>query len=124
MIISAHKIRLYPNKRQQTTFAKSCGTARFSYNWALAEWKRQYESGEKPSEAKLRIQLNSIKKEQYPWMSEVSERCGKYAIKNLGVAFDRFFKGIAKYPKFKKKFVHDSFTLDNERFSVNGNKIT
>jgi putative transposase len=104
--------------------AKSCGTARFSYNWALAEWKRQYDSGEKPSEAKLRKQLNSVKKEQYPWMSEVSERCGKYAIKNLGTAFDRFFKGIAKYPKFKKKFVNDSFTLDYERFSIKGRKIT
>jgi len=28
-------------------------------------------------------------------------------------AFDRFFKGLAKYPKFKKKYHHDSFTLDN-----------
>ena len=124
MIILAHKIRLYPNKRQQTMLSKSCGTARFSYNWALSEWKRLYESGENPSEAKLRKQLNSIKKEQYPWMSDVSERCGKYAIKNLGIAFDRLFKGIAKYPKFKKKFVNDSFTLDYERFSVKGNNIT
>jgi len=123
MIILAHKIRLYPNNKQRTMLAKSCGTARFSYNWALAEWKRQYDAGEKPNEAKLRKQLNSIKKEQYPWMSEVSERCGKYAIKNLGTAFDRFFDGIAKFPKFKKKFVNDSFTLDHERFSVKGKKV-
>jgi len=124
MTLLAHKIRLYPNNKQQTMLAKSCGTARFSYNWALTEWKRQYESGNKPNEAKLRKQLNAIKKEQYPWMSEVSERCAKYAIKNLGAAFDRFFKGIAKYPKFKKKFVNDSFTLDYERFAVNGKKIS
>ena len=47
--------------------------------------------------AKLCKQLNTIKKELHPWMAEVSERCAKYAIKNLGTAFDRFFKGIAKY---------------------------
>jgi putative transposase len=124
MTILAHTIRLYPNNKQRTLLAKSCGTARFSYNWALAEWGRQYEAGDKPSEAKLRKQLNAIKKEQYPWMSEVSERCAKYAIKNLGVAFDRFFNGLGKYPKFKKKFVNDRFTLDNERFFVKGKKIS
>jgi putative transposase len=30
----------------------------------------------------------------------------------LSDAFNRFFKGLAKYPNFKKKGLHDSFTLD------------
>ncbi len=25
-------------------FAKGCGVARFSYNWALARWQAQYEA--------------------------------------------------------------------------------
>ncbi|MGB5600033.1 MAG: helix-turn-helix domain-containing protein, partial [Thiothrix litoralis] len=41
MIIS-HKIRLDPNNKQATYFAKAAGTARFTYNWALAEWQTQY----------------------------------------------------------------------------------
>jgi putative transposase len=45
-MIRVHKVRLYPNNQQATLFAKSCGVARFAYNWALAEWKRQYEAGE------------------------------------------------------------------------------
>ena len=41
MIIS-HKIRLDPNNQQATYLAKAAGTARFAYNWALAEWQTQY----------------------------------------------------------------------------------
>ena len=41
MIIS-HKIRLNPNNKQATYLAKAAGTARFAYNWALAEWQTQY----------------------------------------------------------------------------------
>jgi hypothetical protein len=27
-------------------------------------------------------------------------------------AFERFFKGLGEYPKFKNKFQHNSFTVD------------
>src|SRR5215470_18743279 len=54
----AHKIALDPTNKQRTYFARGCGTARFSYNWALAEWERQYKAGGKPSQAALRRQLD------------------------------------------------------------------
>lgn len=121
MPILAHKIRLYPNDKQKTLLAKSCGTSRFAYNWALAEWQRQYEAGEKPNATKLRRDLNAIKKEQFPWMYEVSKCAPQQAIIDLGTAFKRFFKGLAKYPKFKKKFINDSFYLDNLNFRLRKN---
>ncbi len=71
-MLIAHKIELDPNNVQATYFAKASGTARFSYNWALAEWKRQYAAGEKPSEGALRRQLNGIKRDEYPWMLDVN----------------------------------------------------
>jgi putative transposase len=43
----AHKIELKPNNKQKTYFAKASGVARFSYNWALAEWNRIYEENKK-----------------------------------------------------------------------------
>ncbi len=46
-------------------------------------------------------------------MNELSSRVYQYTFLNLGEAFNRFFKGLAKYPKFKKKGKADSFTLDN-----------
>ena len=35
-------------------------------------------------------------------------------------SFKNFFAGRAKYPKFKKKGIHDSFTLSNDQFSLDG----
>ena len=117
-MIRVHKIRLDPNDRQATQLAKSCGVARFAYNWALAEWTRQYKAGEKPNEAKLRKQLNAIKREQFPWMSEVSKTAPQQAIKNLGTAFNNAFSRLKKgekpgFPRFKRKGIRDRFRADN-----------
>jgi putative transposase len=120
-LILAHKIALDPNEAQRTYFAKAAGTARFAYNWALSEWKRQYEASGKPSEGALRQLLNAIKYEQFPWMLEVSKTAPQQAIKNLGTAFHNFFEDLKKpkherhfhYPQFKKKGEHDSFRADN-----------
>nr|WP_240038861.1 MULTISPECIES: transposase [Okeania] len=50
----------------------------------------------------------------------MSSKVYQYAFRNLGEAFKRFFKGLGKYPKFKKKGRSDSFpsecyanTIDN-----------
>jgi putative transposase len=36
-MIKAHKIRLHPTPEQAKYFARAAGTARFVFNWALAE---------------------------------------------------------------------------------------
>ena len=41
-MLLAHRIRLDPNQVQATHLASAAGTARFAYNWALAEWQRMY----------------------------------------------------------------------------------
>ena len=128
-MIVAHKIALDPNNVQATYFAKAAGVARFAYNWALAEWQRQYEAWKldnsllKPSQAALRRQLNAIKREQFPWMLEVTKCAPQMAIIQLGEAFKNFFAGRAKYPKFRKKGVHDRITLTNDQFSIDGCRI-
>lgn len=128
-MLIAHKIALKPNNVQATYFARAAGTARFAYNWALAEWQRQYEAWKadntlpKPSQAALRRQLNAIKREQFPWMLEVTKNAPQMAIIQLGDAFKNFFAGRAWYPQFRKKGVHDRFTLTNDQFSVEGSRI-
>ncbi len=128
-MIVAHKIALNPNKRQATYFAKAAGTARFAYNWALAEWQRQYEAWKadnrlpKPNEVILRCQLNAIKHKQFPWMLEVTKCAPQMAILQLGKAFENFFAGRAKYPTFRKQGVHDRFTLTNDKFRIDGCRI-
>ena len=123
-MILAHKIQLDPNNKQRTYFAKACGIARFAYNWALAEWKRRHEAGEKVSEEKLRRELNAIKREQFPWMMEVTKCAPQLAIMDLGKAFINFFHKRAEFPKFKKKGRKDSFSLSNDQFKIIGKTIS
>lgn len=128
-MLIAHKIALDPNNVQVTYFTRAAGTARFAYNWALVEWKRQYVAWKndnrlpKPSQAALRRQLNAVKREQFPWMQEVTKNAPQMAIIQLGEAFKNFFAGRASYPQFRKKGVRDRFTLTNDKFSIDGSRI-
>ena len=85
-MLIAHKIALDLNNVQATYMARAAGTARFAYNWALAEWQRQYAAHRadpslpRPSQAALRRQLNAIKAEQFPWMLEVTKNAPKWRL--------------------------------------------
>ena len=103
MISIAHRIELKPNNKQKTYFRKAFGCARLAYNWGLAEWKRMYEAGEKPSGREIRKRFNAIKKEQFPFVYEVTKCAVDQPFINLQSAFDRFFKKLGAYPQFKKK---------------------
>ncbi|MEB6589904.1 transposase [Pseudomonas asiatica] len=125
-MLIAHRIALDLNNVQAIYMARAAGTARFAYNWALTEWKSQYEawkldsSQPKPTQAALRRQLNSIKRERFPWMLEVTKNAPQMAIIQLGQAFQNFFAGRSKYPQLRKKGVHDRFTLTNDQFNIDG----
>lgn len=112
-VVLSHRIALVPTAAQEVLLRQAVGVSRFAYNWALAEWKRQYQAGEKPSEVALRRQLNASKRQQYPWMLLVPKSVPQQAIKNCGAAFRRFFQKQGRYPKFKKKGMRDSARFDN-----------
>lgn len=128
-MILAHKIALDPNNEQRTYFAKAAGTARFAFNWALAEWQKQYDAWkldnglERPSQYSLRRQLNAVKRTDYPWMAEVTKNAPQMAIIQLGEAFKNFWAKRARYPTFRRKGVDDRFTLTNDQFVLNGSRI-
>ncbi len=119
-MLITHRIALDPNNKQRRYFARAAGTARFAYNWALSEWKAQYEARKldpslpSPSEVSLRKKLNSLKREQFPWMFDVTKCAAQEAIIDLGASFKAFFEKRANYPRFKAKAVHDSFCAANE----------
>ena len=122
-MLLAHKIELKCNNKQSTYFAKACGAARKAYNWALDEWQKEYAEGGKPNETALRRKLNSIKREKFPWMLEVTKNAPQMAIIQLGQAFRNFFAKRSGYPTFRKKWIDDRFTLTNDQFTVNGSRI-
>lgn len=125
----AHKIALDLNNHQRMYMLRATGVARFAYNWALEQWGIQYRAWReddtlpKPSQFSLRKQLNEIKKESFPWMLEVTKCAPQLAIIQLGEAFKNFFAHRAAYPKFRKKGVHDRFSISNDQFAVQGKRI-
>src|SRR5215472_8530445 len=123
-MIKAHKIRLNPTSEQANYFARAAGTARFTFNWALAEWRRQYEAGEKPSAFALKKQFNAIRRAQFPWSYDVTKCAIEGAFMDVAAAFKNFFTGRKAgrktgYPAFKsKKRSRQSFYLANDKFTV------
>lgn len=123
-MIRAHKIRLNPTAEQARYFAKAAGTARFVWNWALAEWKRQYEAGEKPTALKLKKHFNEIRREQFPWTWDVTKNASDQPFLDLGKALTAFFERKARYPRFKsKKRSKPSFYLANDQLERGDHRL-
>jgi putative transposase len=123
-MIKTHKIRLHPTPEQANYCARAAGTSRFVWNWALAEWKRQFEAGEKPSALKLKKQFNEIRREQFPWTWEVTKNASDQPFLDLGKAFTAFFAGKARHPRFKsKKRSKPSFYLANDQLELGDHRI-
>jgi putative transposase len=121
----SHRIQLDPTAKQAIYFAKACGTARLVWNFALAEWNQQYAIGGKPKASEIKRYFNSIKYERFPWLKDVHRDAHSQPFANLQEAFGKFFKKTAKYPRFKKKGKsRDSFYIANDKFKVNGRRIT
>lgn len=130
----AHKIELKPNNKQRTYFCKACGTARFAFNWGLAEWDRLYLENKKlpkedPTRTKisgmsLKKSFNAIKKSQFPWIYEVTKYASQQPFLDLQDAWQKFFKQGAGKPRFKKKGKsHDSFYVGGDQIKIRGQKI-
>jgi IS605 OrfB family transposase len=86
----AHTIRLNPTPEQEQYFRKAAGTARFVYNWGLAEVKRALSEQRKPeSVLELKARFNAIKRETFPWVVEVTKCASEGAFRNLGAALKR-----------------------------------
>ena len=115
-MIKTYKIKLKPNNKQKTKMIQFCGAKRFAYNWALGREQENYKNGDKfISDSDLRKEFTQLKKqEEYKWLYSISNNVTKQAIKDACMAYKRFFKGQAKFPKFKsKKFDKPSFYVDN-----------
>ena len=123
-MIKTHKIRLHPTPEQAHYFARAAGTSRFVWNWALAEWKRQYEASEKPTALKLKKQFNEIRRERFPWTWEVTKNASDQPFLDLGKAFTAFFECKARHPRFKsKKRSKPSFYLANDQLELGDHRM-
>jgi putative transposase len=133
-VIFAHKIALDLTKDQERYCRQAAGTARLTYNWALAEWQRQRDAGSKPTAMGLKKQWNAIKYERYPWLTDIHRDAHTQPFANLQKAFTAFFQNIndrkagktrreVGYPTFKKRGKHDSFYMANDKLQIDGKRL-
>ncbi len=128
-MLITHRIELAPDVEQADYFRRACGTDRFTWNWALAEWHRQFEAGQKPSAMALKRQFNAIKYQQFPWLKDIHRDAHADAFARLSKAWSKFFgdlkKGIkAHAPVFKRKGkCQDSFYVANDKLALEEHRV-
>ena len=112
----ACKTELKPNQTQTGLLVKSCGAARFAYNWGLARKQESFRlTGKSPSAIDLHRELNRLKQTtEYAWLYEVSKCVPQEALRDLDRAYANFFRrcelkrggkhqGKAGFPRNKSK---------------------
>jgi len=121
----ALKIRLYPNKEQETQILKTLGSCRFLYNQMLAERIKTYDEWKASGEDVRKLYEHQYKtekqyKQEFEWLSEVDSISLQQSRIDLSMAYQNFFrslkgkrKGKSGFPKFHKKGQKDSYRTLN-----------
>ena len=117
-MIIGQKICINPDRQQIEVFRKACGIARYTYNWALSEWKRQKAAGV------ATVKRNDLKKlwnaTKPEWVYDAPKDANQQPFSDLYDGLNRYFNKQSKFPKLKKKGkCKDSFYISNDRVSIN-----
>ena len=129
----ALKVRIYPSQEQIIAINKTLGCCRQIYNTMLASRLDFYDKNIKDKELSKTEKSEIYKlykaltekelKQQYKYMKEVSSVALQQSRRDQEGAFQKFFKGLAKFPKFHSKKQKNSFRELNCKFFWNDRKI-
>ena len=102
----AYKFRIYPNREQNTMFAKTFGCARLVYNKFLNRRIEQYKEDKTTvSYTTCAKEMAEMKKsDDYSFLKEVDSIALQQSLRHLDTAFCNFFKLPNNgFPRFKSK---------------------
>ena len=107
----AFKYELIPNGEQGRQMRRFAGSCRFVYNEALALQKARHAGGAKKlGYAALCRRLTEWRHSpDTAWLALAPVHPLQQALRDLGRAYDNFFAGRARFPRFRKKGRHDRF---------------
>ena len=123
-----HRIALDPNARQETHLRQHAGYARFAWNWGVEESRRALAVREKSptSHYRLRPAFNAVKANIAPWSTALSQNAAKYALIDLQLTWDRFWRELeaagkagrrlgrhCRAPRFRSRKRGMAFRADN-----------
>ena len=117
------KVRVYPTEEQQVLLEKTFGANRFVYNYFLNLKIKLYEFYKINLSYNHSSKVMTELKKQKIWLKEVDSVSLQQTLRNLDRAYQRFFSGRGKYPKFKKKQDKNSYRT-NHHIKINNRYIT
>ncbi len=120
------KYRFYPTSAQRLELAQTFGCTRFVYNWALAlRTNSYYQDHVSLSYTDTSNALTKLKKDpEKMWLKAVSSVPLQQGLRHLNTAFQNFFQGKTKYPRFKKKAHRQSAHYAPNAFKWVDGKLT
>ena len=134
----ALKVRIYPTQEQAVLINKTLGCCRQVYNIMLASRLDFYNENIKNKELTKQERTSLYKsykaptekelKQEFEYMKEVSSVALQQSRRDQEGAFQKFFKGLAKFPKFHSKKQKNSYreinVNNNCKFFWNARRIT
>ena len=124
----SYNYRIYPDVRQQELLSRHFGHNRFVWNQFLrvrSDYYLQNKNAEKKSlnYHDTALMLTEMKdKEEYKWLNEVNSQTMQQTLRQLDNAYHGFYKGLTKFPNFKKKGTKTSFTVP-QHISIRDGKL-
>ena len=112
-IFRTYHFELMPNQEQKTLLDKHFGCIRYVFNYFLNERKEQYQVDKKSDNyyAQAATLTELKKKDETIWLKEVNSQSLQFALRCLDTAYINFFRGNAKFPRFKSKKNKNTFTV-------------
>ena len=112
-IFRTYQFELEPTQEQKVLLDKHFGCIRYVYNYFLNERKEQYQTDKKSDNYyKQAATLTELKKkDETIWLKEVNSQSLQFALRCLDTAYVNFFRGNAKFPRFKSRKKKNTFTV-------------
>ena len=118
-----YKYKIKPTKEQVVLIEKHLWCCRFVWNKYLGERKQAYEEQWKSlSYYDNAKDLTHLKKDLV-WLKEVNAQSLQATLKDLNLAYDRFFKKITKFPRFKSKKNPKNWFHIPQKIKLKGSKL-
>lgn len=122
------KYRIYPTAEQRLYLARVFGSCRYVYNRLLSDTQQQYNAHLANKDLVAKPVINGIAmsyhlplwklESETNWLNEAPAQVLQHACKQLGDAYQSFFKKQSAYPRFKSKHHRQSITYSNQSYKL------
>ena len=105
LVNKTYTIEIFPDNEMTQLFWQHIGAARFCYNYVLNLSQESHKTaGKRLNRKEMRTVLLNLKRvEEFKWLKNICSTTLQNAVQNLDNAYERFFSGQNRLPRFKSK---------------------